>query len=60
MTMPSQLGPDPCAPAGRAASSGNAGIGPSTEPVGAATVPAPTANPGPSMYAIAHTTALGR
>ena len=40
-------GPADLAP-GRAASIGKAGSGPSAEPVGAITVPAPTANPGPS------------
>ena len=44
----SQAGPDVRAPPGSAASSGKAGTAPSAEPVGATTVPAPKANPGPS------------
>jgi len=44
-----QLAPDPDPPTGSAASSGNAGSVPTTDPVGATTVPAPTAKPGPSM-----------
>ena len=41
----SQAGP---VPAGKAASIGKAGTAPSADPVGATTVPAPNANPGPS------------
>ena len=44
----SQAGPADLAPDGSAASIGKAGSGPSAEPVGATTVPAPNANPGPS------------
>ena len=43
-----QTGPADLAPDGRAASIGKAGSAPSAEPVGATTVPAPNANPGPS------------
>jgi hypothetical protein len=41
-------GPADRVPGGSAASIGKAGSGPSAEPVGATTVPAPNANPGPS------------
>src|SRR5215469_13144168 len=57
---PIGLVPEPCEPVGSAASRGKAGSGPSTEPVGETTVPAPTAKPGPTMYATAQITALGR
>ena len=53
----SQAGMPP--PEGSAASMGNAGSAPSTDPVGATNVPAPKAKPGPSEKAIAQTTALG-
>ena len=43
-----QAGSADLAPEGRAASIGKTGTGPSAEPVGATTVPAPNANPGPS------------
>jgi len=43
-----QAGPADLAPPGSAASMGKTGSAPSAEPVGATTVPAPNANPGPS------------
>jgi hypothetical protein len=43
-----QAGPADRGPEGRAASIGKTGSAPSAEPVGATTVPAPNANPGPS------------
>src|ERR1700677_644833 len=45
----SQAGPPGWAPDGSAASIGKAGTAPRTVPVGATTVPAPNANPGPSV-----------
>ena len=44
-----QAGPPGRAPDGMAASIGKTGTGPSTEPVGATTVPVPNANPGPRV-----------
>src|SRR5581483_725580 len=46
-------------PDGSAASMGNAGSEPRAAPVGATTVPAPKAKPGPRQKAIPQTTALG-
>ena len=43
-----QAGPADRGPEGKAASIGKTGSAPSAEPVGATTVPAPNANPGPS------------
>ena len=59
MPTDTQPGSEAWAPDGIAASIGNMGSGPSAAPVGATTVPAPNAKPGPSVKHTAQITALG-